>query len=385
MPDPDTGRIMSLSHYFRYRQELTSICLLSFIFAGQIAIPFNPNRLDTTRQDMKAITLRHFGGTDNFSFTEADTPAINDNDVLVKIYSTAFNPIDYQMRLGANESKRMHSHILGREFSGVITNKGRAVKDLEIGDEVFCASGSMGSNGTYAEYISVPQQIVARKPANISFDQAAALPISALTAIQCCNRLKISTEESVFISGGAGGVGLVLIKLLLSHGITKIVTVAGNAGSRQELINAGLRNDQIVDYKAANAIPLIIQANRNQLFDFCIDLVGRQMSELCSNILRLNGTFVDITAFTTDEARDNLFNIGAVVVYISNYAYSLKGNFSYYGDLLQRVTALVEKGMITPSPIDVIGGFELETVKKAHEMMEGNQTKGHKLIMRISE
>lgn len=334
---------------------------------------------------MKAITLRHFGSTDNFYFTEADTPPINDNDVLVKIYSTAFNPIDYQMRTGANESKRMHSHILGREFSGIIANKGKSVKDLEIGDAVFCASGSMGSNGTYAEYISVPQQILARKPANISFEQAAALPISALTAMQCCNRLKISTEESVFISGGAGGVGQVLIKLLLSHGINKIVTTAGSAESRQELIGAGLRYNQIVDYKAANVIPLIIQANGNQLFDYCIDLVGKQMSELCSNIVRLNGTYVDVTAFTTDEARENLFNIGAVVVHISNYAYSLKGNFSYYGDLLRRVTTLVEKGIVTPSPIHVVGDFELETVKKAHAMMENNQTKGRKLVMRISE
>ena len=334
---------------------------------------------------MKAITLRQFGSTDNFSFIEADTPAINDNDVLVKIYSTAFNPIDYQMRTGANESKRMHSHILGREFSGIIANKGKSVKDLEIGDAVFCASGSMGSNGTYAEYISVPQQILARKPANISFDQAAALPISALTAMQCCNRLKISTEESVFISGGAGGVGQVLIKLLLSHGINKIVTTAGSAESRQELINAGLRYDQIVDYKVANVIPLIIQANSNQLFDYCIDLVGKQMSELCSNIVRLNGTYVDVTAFTTEEARENLFNIGAVVVHISNYAYSLKGNFSYYGDLLRRVTTLVEKGIVTPSPINVVGDFELETVKKAHAMMENNHTKGRKLVMRISE
>jgi NADPH:quinone reductase-like Zn-dependent oxidoreductase len=334
---------------------------------------------------MKAITLRQFGSTDNFYFTEADTPAINDNDVLVKIYSTAFNPIDYQMRTGANESKRMHSHILGREFSGVIANKGKSVKDLEIGDAVFCASGSMGSNGTYAEYISVPQQILARKPANISFDQAAALPISALTAMQCCNRLKISTEESVFISGGAGGVGQVLIKLLLSHGINKIVTTAGSAESRQELITAGLRYDQIVDYKAANVIPRIIQANGNQLFDYCIDLVGKQMSELCSNIVRLNGTYVDVTAFTTEEARENLFNIGAVVVHISNYAYSLKGNFSYYGDLLRRITTLVEKGIVTPSPIHVVGDFELETVKKAHATMENNQTKGRKLVMRISE
>lgn len=334
---------------------------------------------------MKAIVLKQLGSVDNFALADTDLPHINDNEVLIKISSTAFNPIDYQMRSGANESKRIHSPILGREFSGVITAKGRSVRNFDIGDDVFCASGSMGTNGTYAEYIGVPQQILAKKPANISFDQAAAMPISALTALQCCNRLKISTEESVFISGGAGGVGLVLIKLLLSQGINKIVTTAGNEDSRQQLLNAGLSTRQIIDYRADNVIPAIIQANNNQLFDYSIDLVGRKMSELCSNLVRLNGTYVDVTNFATEEARETLFNIGAVVMNISNYAYSLKGNFSYYGELLDRVRSLVEKGIITPSPVNVLGDFSVDTVRKAHTMLENNETRGHKLIMRISE
>lgn len=334
---------------------------------------------------MKAIILKQLGSTDNFTLADIDPPQINDNDVLIKIAATAFNPIDYQMRSGANESKRIHSPILGRECAGIITAKGKSVRDFEIGDAVFCASGSMGSNGTYAEYISVPHQILAKKPANISFEQAAALPVSALTALQCCNRLKISTEESVFISGGAGGVGLVLIKLLLSQGINKIVTTAGNPESRQQLINAGLPDKQIIDYKSPNAISAILQSNNNQLFDYVVDLVGHRISELCSNIVRLNGTYADVTAFSTELARENMFNIGAVIVNISNYAYSLKGNFSYYGELLDRVRNLVEKGIIAPSPVNVLGEFSIDTVKKAHAMLEQNETKGHKLIMRVSE
>ncbi|QHS59566.1 NADP-dependent oxidoreductase [Chitinophaga agri] len=334
---------------------------------------------------MKAIILKQLGSSDNFTLADVDSPQINDNDVLIKIAATAFNPIDYQMRSGANESKRIHSPILGRECSGTIIAKGKSVRHFEPGDAVFCASGSMGSNGTYAEYISVPQQIVAGKPANISFEQAAALPVSALTALQCCNRLKISTEESVFISGGAGGVGLVLIKLLLSQGIDKIVTTAGNTASRQQLINAGLSDKQIADYTSPNVISAIIQGNNNQLFDYTVDLVGNRMSELCSNIIRLNGTYADVTSFSTEHARENLFNIGAVIVNISNYAYSLKGNFSYYGELLDRVRNLVEKEIITPSPINVLGDFSVVTVRKAHAMLEQNETKGQKLIMRISE
>jgi NADPH:quinone reductase-like Zn-dependent oxidoreductase len=332
---------------------------------------------------MKAIILKQFGSTDNFSFADVELPPIGDNDVLVKIHATAFNPIDYQMRQGANESKILHSPILGRECSGVITKTGKSVKGFAVGDSVFCASGSMGSNGTYTEYISVPQQILAHKPANISFEEAASLPVIALTAMQCFNRLKISPEESVFISGGAGGVGLVLIKILLAHDITHIITTAGNEESKQQLIQAGLEAARIIDYKQPNLLPQIIGQNNNQLFDYCIDLVGGKMSELCSNIVRLNGTYTDVTALSTEEARGNLFNIGAVVMNISNYAYSSKGNFSYYGTLLERIASMLEKGTITPSPVNVVGGFALDTVKKAHTILENNETRGRKLVMKI--
>lgn len=105
----------------------------------------------------------------------------------MKIIASGFNPIDYQMR----ENKRLHSPVLGREFSGVVTSIGKSVKDFKPGDAVFCGSGSMGSNGTYAEYISVPESIVALKPDSISFQQAAALPFVGLTALQCLHRMKL--------------------------------------------------------------------------------------------------------------------------------------------------------------------------------------------------
>lgn len=107
---------------------------------------------------MKAIILNDFGGVENFSMATLPIPEPGPHAVLVKIAATAFNPIDYQIRQGATERKRMHPPVLGREFAGVVEKTGDAVTRFKAGDAVMAAAGSMGSNGTYAEYISVPEQ-----------------------------------------------------------------------------------------------------------------------------------------------------------------------------------------------------------------------------------
>lgn len=86
----------------------------------------------------------------------------------------------------------------------------------------------MGSNGTYAELISIPVELLAKTPSQLTFVEATAIPMVGMTALQCFNRLTIPKEKPIFISGGAGGVGTVLIKLLIANGNTNIYTTAGN-------------------------------------------------------------------------------------------------------------------------------------------------------------
>jgi NADPH2:quinone reductase len=130
-------------------------------------------------ENMQAIILNDFGGVENFSAATLPIPEPGDQEVLIAIAATAFNPIDYQMRQGATERKRMHSPVLGREFSGTVIKTGKSVQQFAVGDAVMAASGSMGSNGTYATHISLPQEILVHKPANLSFAEAAALPTAA--------------------------------------------------------------------------------------------------------------------------------------------------------------------------------------------------------------
>lgn len=330
---------------------------------------------------MKAIVLNDFGGVENFSMATLPMPEPGPDAVLVKIAATAFNPIDYQIRQGATERKRMHSPVLGREFAGIVEKTGDAVTRFKAGDAVMAASGSMGSNGTYAEYISVPEQILVHKPAGLSFATAAAVPTASLTALQCIRRLGLSPTASVFIPGAAGGVGLVLIKLLLHAGFTHLLATAGNEDSRQQLLHAGLSAAQIIDYHQPDLLNVITRQRDGKLFDAAIDLVGHHLSEISAGLLNTQGIYQDVTALSTPAARETLFNKGAVIMNISNYAYSLTGQLDYYGDGLRHIVEMLGNGALSPSPVWITGGFSVDTVQQSHELLEHNQSKGRKLVM----
>jgi NADPH2:quinone reductase len=241
----------------------------------------------------------------------------------------------------------------------------------------------MGSNGTYARYISIPELIAAKIPEGISFEETAAIPIAYLTALQTFSRLPLKKDDAVFISGTAGSVGLALTKLLLAAGNTRIIGTAGNPESKEQIIRAGLPEKQVINYVQQNLASVIISTNDGFQFHHCIDAVGGAMSEICGQVIKTNGNYADITALTNATAREELFNKGAVIVNISNYAYSLNGNITYYGNGLNQIADLLINNSITPPPLNIVRRLSVETVTIAHQMLENNQSKGRKLVMRV--
>ncbi|CAD0224050.1 NADP-dependent oxidoreductase [Chryseobacterium sp. JV274] len=328
---------------------------------------------------MKAVILNKNGNLED-GFTEQPQP--KDHEVLIQIKASGFNPIDYQMLENELERKLISSPILGRELSGIIVSKGPEVTQFNIGDEVYCGSGSMGSNGTYAEYIAVPEAIVSFKPKNISFEQAASIPSAGLTSLQIFNRLKLNPENTLLITGAAGGVGSFLIKLLLAHNIPQVIATVGSEENRQMLLNLGLKSHQIVNYRDKNLIENILKANNDQPFEFGIDLVGNYMSEVTAEVLKINGTYVDVTALVTKDAHETLFNKGTLIMNISNYTYGMIKKYEYYKNSLLEIKKLIENETILPPQHKVIGNLSLDTVLQAHSILKNNQTQGHKLIMK---
>lgn len=327
---------------------------------------------------MKAVILnKNFQLEDGFT----EKPQPKSNEVLIQIKASGFNPIDYQMLENELERKLISSPILGRELSGIIVDKGNDVTQFNIGDEVFCGSGSMGSNGTYTEFIAVPETIVAIKPKNISFEQAAAIPSVGMTALQIFNRLQLNQNNSVLITGAAGGVGSFLIKILLAHDFSNITATVGTEENKNLLLKMGLKSQQIINYKNENLVENILTANNNQFFDIGVDLVGNYMSEITAEVLKINGTYVDVTALTTNESRETLFNKGSIIMNISNYAYGMTKNYQYYKNSLNEISRLIEHQIITPPNYKTVGSLSLETVLQAHSILKNNQTQGNKLIM----
>lgn len=330
---------------------------------------------------MKAIIADKMG---RLHLENVNGPTIKQEELLIKIVASGFNPIDYQMLENELERKLMHSPILGREFSGIVVEVGEKVKYFKVGDAVFSGSGSMGSNGTYAEYIAIRESVVAHKPIFLSFEQAAGIPSVGLTALQSFNRMKLQNTDSVLITGAAGGVGAMLIKILLANNFSNFIVTAGNEESIQALIEIGVKYNQIINYKTDVVETFALAKNNQQKFDFVVDLVGNEIGEIAARLLKSNGTFLDVTALSTEESREILFNKGAVIMNISNYVYSADKNYAYYKNGLLELVRLIENESVTPPNIEIMGQLNTETVIKGHERLRLNKTKGKKLIMQVN-
>ncbi|MEA9414812.1 NADP-dependent oxidoreductase [Flavobacterium sp. PL02] len=330
---------------------------------------------------MKAIIADKEG---KLHLENVNTPTIKEGELLIKIIASGFNPIDYQMLENELERKLMHSPILGRELSGIVVEVGENVKDFKVGDAVFSGSGSMGSNGTYAEYIAIRESVVVHKPDFLSFAQAAGIPSAGLTALQSFNRMKLQNTDSVLITGAAGGVGAMLVKILLANKFTNFIVTAGNEESIQSLKEIGVKESQIINYKTDDVATFALAKNNQQKFDFVVDLVGNKIGEIAAKLLKSNGTFLDVTALSTEESRETLFNKGAIIMNISNYTYSVEKEYGYYKNGLSELVRLIKEKSITPPNIEIIGELNIETVTKAHEILRQNKTKGKKLIMQVN-
>ncbi|WP_353959944.1 NADP-dependent oxidoreductase [Chryseobacterium tructae] len=158
---------------------------------------------------MKALQLISYGDlNDSLAFNETAKPEILPNDVLIEVYAASVNPIDKLFIIGnlKNSQPLDLPAMIGFDVSGVVVDKGSEANEFEIGDEVY-SRVAQRRFGTIAEYIAVDSGIVADKPTNITFEEAASLPLIALTSIQSLERVGIKEGDKVLIHAGSGGVG----------------------------------------------------------------------------------------------------------------------------------------------------------------------------------
>lgn len=198
---------------------------------------------------MKAVIINQYGGPEELQMATIERPSIDQDEDLVAVQATSINPIDWKSRQGL--LKGMFDWqmpvVLGWDVAGTIVEAGAAVTNFKVGDEVFARPDiyADGRRGTYAEYAAVKENKLALKPASLSFEQAAALPLAGLTAYQVIHdQLKIQAGEKVLIQAGAGGVGLNAIQIAKYLG----AEVATTASANHHTLLKQIGSDHVIDY-----------------------------------------------------------------------------------------------------------------------------------------
>jgi len=232
---------------------------------------------------MKAMLLMGHGGPEMMKYGDAPDPKAGPGEVVVDIHAASVNGADPKVRRGNGRYKLdRFPHILGRDFSGVVSAVGSGVTDLKIGDAVFGVL-DQGIEGTYAEKLAIPAALVAKKPASLSHAEAAALgliSLTALTAIEDTAHLKAG--QTILIQGGAGGVAGFGVQLAKHIGATVISTAS--AGNLEYVKKLGA--DRVIDYNKEDFTAI------GPICDVVFDTVGGAVRADCYKVLKPGGKLV---------------------------------------------------------------------------------------------
>ena len=243
---------------------------------------------------MKAIVYSEFGNETVLRQGEVAAPALAGNEVRIAISHTSVNPVDWKIREGY--LKEMFPHIFpivpGWDAAGTVVEIGAQAKQFKVGDKVFAYTRLPNvQHGTYAESIALPETAVALIPNTLSEAQAAAVPLTGLTAFQALREIAgLKKGDNVFISGGAGGVGSFAVQFAKLLGANKVVTTASK-GNFDYLQSLGA--DSVIDYTSQNVVGVAKQLVP-QGFDVVFDTVGGEALADAAQLLAPEGNLVSI-------------------------------------------------------------------------------------------
>lgn len=310
---------------------------------------------------MRAVVLKGFGGLEMLEERDLPVPEPGPGEVLVRNLAVAVNPVDAKIRAAGRWAGVEPPFVLGYDAAGVVAKVGPGVKDLKEGDEVYYTPEIFGNpHGTYAEYTPVPAVIVAKKPKNLSFAEAAAIPLAGGTAWEAVvRRLAVRPGETVLVMGGAGGVGSFAVQFAKAAGAYVIAT----ASAENLPVLKELGADLALDYRGPWAEE-VLKATEGQGVDAAFETAGESLVERVIPVVRPFGRIATIL-----PPQGNLSGL-----YTKNQ--------TLYGVFLTRerkrlleMRPLFERGLARPLIAEVLP-FSLENLRKAHARMDSGHGRG---------
>ncbi|ROS30507.1 NADP-dependent oxidoreductase [Cellulomonas sp. PhB150] len=307
---------------------------------------------------MRAITYSRYGGADVLELTEQPTPKVGPDSVLVRVRASSVNPVDWKVRQGYLDPLMDADFpvVPGWDVAGVVERAGLDTPELAVGDEVYgYVRKDWMHGGTLAEYVAAPVRTLARKPASLSFEEAAAVPLAGLTAFQTIERSGVTSGQTVLVHAAAGGVGQFAVQIAVARGARVIGTASTT--NHEHLRSLGAEpveyGDGLVDRVRGIAPDGV---------DVVLDYGTPDLVETTRALLAPGGT---VASIVEAAARDEL---GGHYVWVRPSSADLDA-----------LTALIEAGSIR---VDVAEVFELADSAAAHRLSEGGHVRG-KVVVRV--
>ncbi|HZT98489.1 MAG TPA: NADP-dependent oxidoreductase [Ktedonobacteraceae bacterium] len=332
---------------------------------------------------MKAFIIERYGSKDGVRAGEMPAPELREDDVLVQIHAAGVNPLDAKIRDG--EFKRFLPYrfplILGNEVAGVVVRVGSRVRRFKPGDEVY-ARPDDDRIGAFAECIAIQEDAVAKKPKNLTMEEAASIPVVGLTAWQVLvERAKLSTGQKVLIHAGSGGVGTVAIQLAKHLGA--IVATTTSTANLEWVKRLGA--DLVIDYRKDDFEQILHD------YDVVLTSLGAETLEKSLRVLKPGGKLISISGppdpdFAQDRGLSWILRLAMRLLSsrIRNKAKRHHVSYSFLfmrasGEQLREIGSLIESGIILPVMDRV---FPFEATKEALAYVETGRAKG-KVVVKV--
>jgi NADPH:quinone reductase-like Zn-dependent oxidoreductase len=333
---------------------------------------------------MKAAVIHRYGSNDAVSVADIELPILGATDLMVRVHAASVNPVDIRTRDGKLKTlvKYRFPLVLGNDLSGVVVDVGSRVTRFKQGDAIY-ARVDTNRIGTFAELAVVRDGAAAFKPSNLTFEEAASLPLVALTAWQALVEIgRLGATQRVLIHAGSGGVGSIAIQLARHLGATVFTTV----GARNVELVKHLGADVAIDYRSERFEEVAKDC------DVVLDSAGGDTLVRSFECVKPGGVVVSINSSTPSPAFARSWGLNPLIVFairvLSRKTLSAarkhKARYEYLfvranGEQLREIAALVESGAITPL-VDKI--FRLEEIRDALAYSESGRATG-KIVIKI--
>ncbi len=308
---------------------------------------------------MKAIRIHEFGGPEVLKYEEVPQPQISDDEVLIKVYASSVNPIDWKIREGKSK-ERFPVNLpltIGWDVSGVVEKTGCAISRFKKGDEVYGRPYPI-RNGAFAEYVAVKENEISRKPLRVTHEEAAAAPLTCLTAWQgLFDHGQLQKGQKVLIHAASGGVGTFAVQLARWKGAYVIGTASENNIDFVKQLGA----DEVIDYKKEKFEDMVHEA------DLVFDTVGGDTQKKSLQVIKNGGRLITTVKPENQEAAK------AKNIHIEGYT------AQSYTEQLQQIAGLIDEGVIK---IFVAASFTLEQAADAERQGEQGHTRG-KIVLKV--